>query len=342
MVRMAQRLVVTLVLAMALVLPATAQTVPTPSPATKQRAKQHFLSGVERFDEGDYDGALAEFLASRKLFATPSATKNAAISYRLLRRYAAAVDLFETLLAEFPALGDADRKLAQRELLELAPRVGQIVISCSELDAQLSLDGRDRGSLDATKAIRVSIGSHTIRISKSGFEPYQTRVDVAGAQKSEVRVELEPLASSGVLSVSEALGRPFVVVIDGTAVGKTPWRGSFAPGNHTILLRGDDNMGTPPSQVEVRVDEVTSVSLAAKKLLAHLRVEPTPASAVVFVDGVNVGSGFFEGRLLGGEHRVRVEAPGFVPLSERVMIADNASETVVATLSADPTQSTRA
>jgi hypothetical protein len=111
-----------------------------------------------------------------------------------------------------------------------------------------------------------------------------------------------------VFSSAMAASRVLDVLVDNVAVGQTPWERTLAVGRHTVALRGDADDGTPPETAEVRLRDVTHVSLAAEPLDASLRVAPEPASALVAVDGVTVGHGVWEGKLKSGAHKIEVAA----------------------------------
>src|SRR5215207_2939765 len=66
--------------------PVAAEGVPrTQTEQKKEQAKARFLRGLELIQNENWDAALAEFLASRELYPTKVALKNAAISLRQLK-----------------------------------------------------------------------------------------------------------------------------------------------------------------------------------------------------------------------------------------------------------------
>ena len=135
--------------------------------------------------------ALAEFLRSRQLHATRGNTQNAAVCLRELDRYDEALDLFEILLVDFPeSLQDGPR--IQKEIAYLRGLVGNIVIKVSEPGAVIIVDGRERGQSPLTRIVRVAAGTRQVRITKPGFWPFTTTVDVAGRQDVELVATLRP------------------------------------------------------------------------------------------------------------------------------------------------------
>jgi hypothetical protein len=315
--------------------PAAAPAAPVVDEAkAKEEARKYFEKGLVLFDEESWDGALAEFLRSREIYQGRSATKNAAICLRKLKRYDEALDMFETLL-KMPGLSPGDKDIADRELAALRTLVGTIDIRGAEPGANIIVDGRNRGTAPVS-ALRIPVGTHAVRVYKEGFDPFETRVDVAGSESKLIQVKLAALKLSGRLKVVEKGGQALDVVLDGTVVGKTPWEAQLAPGDHTVLLRGQGDIGTQPATAPVRVNQTTPLTLAAEPLTASLRVQPTPAGASIALDGVNVASGLWEGRLRAGPHKLEVASEGYLPRVQQLTLGSGKVEVIAPTLDRDP------
>jgi hypothetical protein len=284
---------------------------PRYSAADKQKSKEHFLRGVQLLGEQAWAPALAEFKLSRELFPTRVATNNAAIALSKLERYDEALALFEALLREFK-LPAAERDAAQRRIAELHLRVGTIEIRGAEPGAAIVVSGIDRGEYPPVEPIRVPAGNHVVRVAKPGYQPFETRVDVAGAEVATVDAKLPRLTDSGRLSVIEKAGRTVKVYVDNVAVGVTPWTGTLGVGSHVVALGGPGKLGSQPTQAVVRSQALTSLALVAEPLEASLRVNPTPPGAAVWINGVDVGNGVWLGRLKAGRHKVELKSDGFL------------------------------
>jgi len=314
---------------------------PAPAAASEEQrladAKTHFERGVEHSQRSEWDAALAEFLRSREIFPTTKATYNAAVVLRKVNRFDEALDMYEALLRDFPNLAQQEKQIAMQELAQLRAAIGIIELTGVIPGAKISIDGRDRGTYPPGLPLRVGAGSHTVRISADGYLPFEARVDVAGTQKVPISVQLVALASGGRVRVTEQTGKVLDVVVDNTAIGKTPWEGLLAPGDHTVLLRGEGNVGTQPVRASVKLNQLVNLNLLSEQLDASLRVQPTPASATVIVDSVPVGHGAWDGRLRSGAHVIEVTADGYLPFKKELDLKTDASESVVATLERDPT-----
>lgn len=300
----------------------------------RDEAREHFQKALALFDEEAWDPALVEFARSRAIFPTRAATKNAALCLRHLKRFDEALDMFEELL-KLPNLPKEDRELGEREVKTMRGLVGTVVITTAEPGATVVIDGRERGTTPAAP-VRVSVGTHVVRVFKEGFEPFETRAEIAGDQSVPVAARLARLSQSGRLKVTEQAGKVLEVVVDNGVVGKTPWDGALAPGNHTVFLRGEGNLGTQPASVAVRINQITPVTLGAEELAARLRVQPTPAGAIVAIDGVSLGGGLWEGRLRAGAHRIEIAADGFLPQTRNVTVGGEKNEIQAVTLERDP------
>lgn len=306
---------------------------------TKAEAAARFYKGKKLSGEGDWSAALAEFQASRKLYPGESATLGTAVCLKQLRRFDEALQLYEVALRDFAdGMEPRTKARVQREVVELRGLVGTIEIGQAEAGASITIDGLSRGDFPLLAPLRVMSGSHLVRVYKEGFEPFETRVEVAGGETVQVRARLVQLKQTGTLQLTEARGRALAVVVDGVEVGKTktaPLSLPLAPGKHVVLLRGEGNLGTVPATVRLRVNEVTELRLEAEALDASLRVAPVPGDALVSIDGVDLGRGAWDGKVRAGKHRIEVAAEGFLAETREVSIGHDGREVVSVALARD-------
>lgn len=305
----------------------------------KEKALEHFNKGAELFKKKDYDGAVAEYEASMKLAPSWAATWNAARCLQQLQRYDEAVDMMEILFRQYDAdINKEKRVLMQEELVRLRSLVGAIDVADAEFDAAIRIDGRNRGTFPTAAPHRVSVGSHVVRVFKEGYDPFETSVDVAGNQVQLVRARLRKLDldRAGRLRVTESNQRELDVIIDGSVVGKTPWEGQLRDGDHSVVLEGEDDWGTPPAIVTVTKGRTETLGLVAERLEAFLRIAPTPVGATVAIDGVSVGRGVWQGRVRTGRHRIEIGAAGYVLDVQDVALTKGKNEPLVVKLDRDP------
>ncbi|KYF71954.1 hypothetical protein BE15_27185 [Sorangium cellulosum] len=306
----------------------------------RRRAEEHFHKGRRLFGEGAVSAALAEFQESRRLYPTESATRSAALCLERLHRFDEALDLFEAALRDFSDTMDVTAKDAdQRGVVRMRGLVGTVDIQGAEPGAAITVDGQSRGEFPLLAPLRVAAGSHGVRVYKEGFEPFETRVEIAGGQTARVSARLRRLRQTGTLQVTEARGRALEVVVDGTRVGTTsaaPMSLPLAPGRHVVLLRGEGRLGTVPVNVTVRVNEVEPLRLEAEVLDAALRIAPVPVDARVSIDAVELGRGVWEGQVRAGKHTVEVAAEGFLPERREVSLRRGGRAALTVPLARDP------
>ncbi|WP_437321691.1 PEGA domain-containing protein [Sorangium sp. So ce385] len=237
----------------------------------KAEAEARFQRGLRMYRAEAWEAAAAEFLESRRLFPTWGATSSAARCLQKLGRTTEALDLFESVLADFEDVLPADAKQAAlAEVEQLRDLVGAIAIEGGAPGAVVLVDGERRAELPLPAPLRVAAGAHTVRVQKDGFEPFEARVDVLGRKTARVAASLKAIETRGRLRISEVTGKQLGVALDGVRVGTTPWEGKVEPGAHVIVLFGSDGFGTPPTTVSVKAGKVVDAPLRAVKARAIL------------------------------------------------------------------------
>jgi len=303
-----------------------------PPPAADE-ARRHFEIGLDLVQRRAFDSALAEFLRSRELYPTAAALLNAAVCLRELARAEEALDMYEELNARFGTqVSPADRRGIDTDVAALADRVGAIDVSSDPPGARVVVDGRDRGATPLAKGVRVTVGRHAVRVVAEGRAPFEADVDVEARKRSAVTAKLESVARIGTLVVSEEQGRVFEVLVDGEVVGTTPWRGTLSEGEHSVALRGEEDVGARPRTVRVAAGASVEVRPAAEVLPGELRVEPSPKEARVAIDGREVSRGAWSGKVPSGDHLVDVSAPWYEPQRLRVTVSSRAPAAIRPTL----------
>lgn len=306
-----------------------------PDPANKPEAEERFRKGLKLLQEEAWTAALAEFVRSRELYPTRTATNNAAVCLRKLKRFDESLDLYEALLREYPNMPPDRKEAALKEVVELRQLVGTLDITGAEPGAMIVVDGKTRAEFPTIDPLRVSAGTHSIRVIKQGFTAFETSVEVAGGQTVVVASKMPALVASGTLRVTEKSGKRMDVVLDGAVVGVTPWEGTIATGDHVVQLLGDADLGTQPSSAPIKKDEATQLTLEAVPLESAIVVKVTPAAASVRIDSVAVGRGVWDGRIQSGAHVVEVVADGYFPKRLEVSVEKGERREVNVTLERD-------
>jgi hypothetical protein len=284
---------------------------PTPSAQDLAEAKKHFDVGLKLYGEHACLEARVEFEAAYKLAHRYSALKNIAQCDRELKQFAAASEAYQQILDLHSAqISAADRATVKRAIEELSILIGTLTINVNEPDADVELDGKSLGRSPLAGAKKVALGSHAVRVTKPGFEPYEKEVAISSEQALALDVTLDHEVLTGHLAVREQNGRDVHVLVDEKDQGPAPWEGDLAPGDHVVVVKSD-TFASESRTVKIVRKERVDLALEATSLLGHLRVTTLPASAAIAIDGKNVGTGAWEGDITTGAHHIEVTVAGF-------------------------------
>ncbi len=303
----------------------------------KQRAQVRFDRGRELYANKAWAAALAEFLEARKLLPTWSATAWSAQCLKNLARFDEALDMYAVLVNVYGDKLPADAK--QRALVEVDSMrrlVGSIEIESAIPGATVFVDRQARGDYPLLAPLRVSAGSHLVKVFAEGYEPFETQVDIAGSTTARIVAQLRKLDSTGILRVVEQEQRALDVVVDGLVVGKTPLALRMAPGNHVVFLRGEENLGTLPVRIAVQGDNDAPLRLLAEPLESELQVNLQPFDALIAVDSMTLGKGSWSGRVKPGKHTIEVGAEGFLAEKREIDVTRAEKKALTVVLQRDP------
>ncbi len=317
---------------------------PAPQDPTQAAAIERYEKSRLLFEQKLYSASLAEALESIRIFPNYGSTLLAARNLRELGRFDESLDTYALLVRDYEERLKKVNKGQQYsavlgEIDALRKLVGTIEIEGAEVGAMIVVDLRARGDFPLLEPIRVPAGTHLVRLYKEGYEPFETRIDVAGATTGHVHAPLVKLKVTGTLQVIETNGKELEVVVDGLSLGETgtvPWQGLLAPGEHTVLLRGEGDFGTMPVIVQVKPNALAPIRLTAEKLTSKVSIQTSPVNAELALDGVSLGRGLWSGKLRPGKHRVEIAADGFVLQVRDLDLRDGQQEKIETTLERDP------
>ncbi len=304
-------------------LPPTAAAPPAaPTAAQTARAKKLFQDGNALMKEELYQQAIAAFAEANSLAPRESIQNNLARARRELKDMAGACREYELLLDKYgDKMTPARKAAAMRALEELSVLTGVAVVSVSEPDVAVLVDGAEVGRTPLGKPIRLNLGSHTIALQKAGFEPLLQNVEVHGHDSVSIHGPLLQEVLTGHVAVAVEPPDPTTqVLVDNAPVGPAPWAGDLAPGPHIILARSD-TMASEPSAVNVVKRGSVDLHLTQIAQVGTLVVHAGLPAAAISVDGKVIAQGALETSLPVGPHDLEVSAPGFAPFKMSVGIA---------------------
>jgi outer membrane receptor for ferrienterochelin and colicins len=309
----------------ALLLALSAALVPLPTRAdgVADEAEVNFRLGAERYQAGDYRGALAFFLASQRLSPNRNVRFNIVRTFQRLGMNAEAYRWCEEALADET---DAALRAELSQLRTLIERdVAVVEITSDPPGATIFIDRVELGSLAKTPArLALSEGEHRAILDLPGHE----RV-VLPPFRAE-RHKVVPLTAHLVRIVGQLslpTPEPTEVRVDdeaGELACRTPCMLELAPGPHTIYFRRA-GFRVASRQVRIVAGKLIEARSEAVPLTGALVVTSDVRDALVEVDGKPLG---FTPVVLDnvpvGKRALRVTLAGYEPIARTVEVHEGA------------------
>jgi len=177
---------------------ANAQPAAEPSPEARKEASEHFLRGVELFQEAAFRASLVEFERAYAISPDFRLLYNIGQVKLQLNDYLGASESYEAYLTQGGAdVPEVRRKEVEKIFETLRERVGRIAVNVNLDGAEVFLDDQQVGVTPMATTVLVNVGRHRVYArSKDGANQMKV-VDVAGGDVIEVKLELERVQSAG-------------------------------------------------------------------------------------------------------------------------------------------------
>jgi hypothetical protein len=334
-------------LAVVLAAPAAIAQAPTPKPGAAKPAKPKTVreelpdnarrdwdAARDLLEANDYAGALVEYLRAYELSKNPRVLYNVGVCEKNLRHYARAVSRFRQELAEGTGrLSPQEQQDVKDAINALEQFVSTVEVTANEPGATLYIDSDEAGVTPLTAPVPIDVGPHTLRLHKDGFGDATQTVQIAGGSPAKASLSIEPLVKKTLVTITVTGAPGASVVIDGIDMGQAPFKGELAAGRHTFEARAQGFVtARQTTDVVFKTPLSLSLDLSAERHEGKLRVEATPSSATIEIDGKVVGSGIWEGALPTGGHQLIVKKPGYQPYTAEISLNDDQQRSVRATL----------
>ena len=207
--------------------------------------------------------------------------------------------------------------------IEPKPEVATNIIPTNFLitpsDALVSVDGT---RVDISKPVPIEVGTHRIRIEKSGYRTIEKEVRIS-AEQNFIR---ETLAAIEPVPLSIRTQQPgATVLIDGVQAGVTDRNGVLElfrfPGSYALTVQANGFLASE-TPIVVRESGPNTVTVNLERNSGTLRLTVTPADATVLLNR-QPQSAIGPIELAPGMVRVEVSKDGFEPFAETVDIVRN-------------------
>ena len=287
-------------------------------------AELHFQLGADRYERGDFTGALEHFLASNRLAPNRNVTFNIARAFENLGRFPEAYRYYVSVAA-LPGTEDAQTtKAIEEALIRISKNVAVLDVVTTPPGAALYVDRVDLGSVGTSPArLGQTAGTYKVIATLDGYEP-ATSPPLEISLGARVPVALTLRRIVGRVGV---VGQPGYAVHvddeDATPTCTSPCTVDLPPGPHVLFLT-KPGYATVPRQVAVVAGKTTSVKASATALTGSVLVAADEPGALVEIDGRP--RGFTPGVIAGipvGRRVVRVSLRGYQPLTREIEVVVN-------------------
>ncbi len=318
-----------------------------PDEKVRAEARDRFERGKRFFNEGNNDGALAEFKRAYELIANPVVLYNIGLVYALMGRPVEAADALDKVLAS-PGTLSADRVANAKKVRdEQALRIGEISVDVSVEGASIEVDTVEVGKSPLKGPLRVASGTRVVGVVAPGYAPQRKELTIAGGDKQTMKFDLVAMQGKLAHVVVKTHLPGAEVFVDDQRVGTTPLAASvtLAPGAHKVELRraGYTSAAAPITLGDGATGEVVleptvdATGLGTGGLLA---LDVTEPRSNVTIDGQPRGVYEAAIRLPRGPHHLIVDHGDFEPVERDVDIESGRTTTVRVLL--EPTPAFRA
>lgn len=264
----------------------------------RARASEHYRRGETLYLQGDYDGAVADFISAYCTVPTYLTLKNIGQAYERNLEYEKAIGYFERYVSQIPADAQPanacasdpkeDKGIIDRRIAVLKNLQGHVYVETAPPGARITI-GNETGTKANSasgKVFDLLGGKYEMTVELNGFEPYSQKIEVSIGKPYTYFVKLEPLR--GKLAVLSSPPDARIFLGDRmVAVGR--FEETLASGSYTLSVESPQHV-TTTKQIEVLPNQV-------RRELVELEPVPQTGRRQLII-AAGVGGGFAAGSLL--------------------------------------------
>jgi tetratricopeptide (TPR) repeat protein len=229
----------------------------------EEQAAARFKKGRELYQASQYREALLELQGAFDLFPSATLVYNMAKTREKLGDLPGALKDYRRYLEMEPKASDrGDVEYIIRALEKrLTDITNELSLESNPAGADVFLDEGDKIAGQTPLNLKVSGGSHKLRVEKNGFEVASREFAMPADRPLTLTFDLRPLENVGWLSV-ECDQDASHIFLDGTILALTPYkeRRALAPGNHQVVLE-HEGFRRVVQMVEVKQGRETHVRI---------------------------------------------------------------------------------
>jgi hypothetical protein len=167
-----------------------------PSPPDLEEARKHYARGLQLYDQGADDAALAEFERAYRLAPSWKLLYELGVVELQLGDLAACLRYLEQYLEEGrDAVPPLRRREVEDRISRLRGQVGTLEV-VTEAGAEIRIDDAPVATAPLGKPLFVNSGHHKVTASKDGRSAEERMVSITGGDRARVELEIRPREAS--------------------------------------------------------------------------------------------------------------------------------------------------
>ena len=307
-------------------------------------AKLRFEQGAALINASEVRKGLNELLISNRLAPNPNTLLNVARSLEYLQYFEYAYLVYDQYLRE-PTVSAGDRKDAQRAFVRVGKRVARLYIETEPPNAEIFIDRKSLGEYGRTpRRIAAKHGRHKVILKAPDYKEKVVEVMLRKGIENHLSVGLQPETGTVVISTKDWLKKKQKLQVkithNGRMVGLANERltlpvgtqevsisaGGYEPLSLTLTITPDpepDFSFDLDSAFEPEVSttgRLRQYEVALEPIQGSARILANEIGALIYLDDQEVG---FTPQVIKadiGEHRLRLELPGFKPWAGKINV----------------------
>jgi hypothetical protein len=155
-----------------------------------KRARTLFASGVSAYKDGNFERALQAFEEAYQLRPHPTVLVNIAGCYDQMGKPIDAIYRYEKFLKE--TKGETpQRREVKKTLEQLYQKIGTITLNVVPDGSKVQVDRAETKVSPIVEPIHLTIGKHTLTVSREGYGRVERDIDVVEGDKREIWITLD-------------------------------------------------------------------------------------------------------------------------------------------------------
>ncbi len=165
-------------------------------------SRQRFQKGVQFYNAGDFEAALAEFTESYRVKSNWAVKYNIAFCYMKTNHYVRSMKEFLAYLEMGEGKITGKRKEQVEKILEeLNGKIGKIGFCCDLGPIDVIVDDVQKHAINGDGEIMLDPGAHKIAVLKEGFEEHVEEVMIVSGKKKTLEVQLNAVPAAAAPAV---------------------------------------------------------------------------------------------------------------------------------------------